>query len=250
MVIGESRTVVERNHAFIAPDGHVTAPVPGWNGCDGVILISPRMGAEFTMALINLNENCSTTGQPPGIERFIFVLEGGAMLSKASLAAAANLTKGSFAYCPPDREYNFIGQESGQLIIFDRRYTPLDGQKPPEFIVGHESEQPSSPFLGDENAQLKSLLPDRPEFDMAVNLFTFQPGTPLPFVETHIMEHGMLMVEGGGVYRLDDRWYPIQAGDVLWMGPYCPQWFGCLGRSPATYLYYKDINRDPLAIAN
>ncbi|MEM7800231.1 MAG: (S)-ureidoglycine aminohydrolase, partial [Chloroflexota bacterium] len=107
-----------------------------------------------------------------------------------------------------------------------------------------ENERDSAPFLGDEAAQLKLLLPDDLRFDMAVNLFTFDPGTTLPFTETHIMEHGMIMLQGGGIYRLDDRWYPIQAGDVLWMGSYCPQWFGALGKTKSQYLYYKDVNRD------
>jgi (S)-ureidoglycine aminohydrolase len=66
-------------------------------------------------------------------------------------------------------------------------------------------------------------------------------------VETHFVEHGLLMLDGGGVYRLDDNWYPVAAGDVIWMGPYCPQWFGALGATPARYLIYKNWNRDPLA---
>ncbi len=51
-------------------------------------------------------------------------------------------------------------------------------------------------------------------------------------VEIHVMEHGLLMLEGGGIYRLGDRWYPVTAGDFIWMAPYCPQWFGALGRRP------------------
>ena len=30
------------------------------------------------------------------------------------------------------------------------------------------------------------------------------------------------------------------------MGPYCPQWFGAIGKRPAKYLIYKDFNRHPL----
>ena len=112
--------------------------------------------------------------------------------------------------------------------------------------MAHESDKESAAFLGDEDAQLKLLLPDDPRFDMGVNLFRFKPGTPLPFVENHVMDHGMMMLQGGGVYRLDDNWYPIQKGDVVWMGSYCPQWFGALGKEDSMYLYYKDINRDPL----
>ena len=57
------------------------------------------------------------------------------------------------------------------------------------------------------------------------------------------MEHGLLMLAGGGIYRLGDRWYPVTAGDFIWMAPYCPQWFGALGKTPAKYLIYKDWNR-------
>ena len=50
------------------------------------------------------------------------------------------------------------------------------------------------------------------------------------------------------------RWTPVvltavlaaAAGDFIWMGPWCPQWFGALGKVPAKYLIYKDWNRHPL----
>jgi (S)-ureidoglycine aminohydrolase len=60
------------------------------------------------------------------------------------------------------------------------------------------------------------------------------------------MEHGLLMLDGTGVYRLDDDWFPVQAGDVIWMASFCPQWFVAMGKQPARYLYYKDIHRDRL----
>jgi (S)-ureidoglycine aminohydrolase len=89
------------------------------------------------------------------------------------------------------------------------------------------------------------LLPDSLGFDMAVNIFTYDPGGTLPFVECHIMEHGMLILEGAGVYRLGDDWHPVQAGDALWLAPYCPQWFVAMGKCPVSYIYYKDVNRAP-----
>jgi (S)-ureidoglycine aminohydrolase len=51
------------------------------------------------------------------------------------------------------------------------------------------------------------------------------------------------MLEGSGIYRLNDSWYPVTAGDFIWMAPYYPQWFGALGSTPARYLLYKDWNR-------
>jgi (S)-ureidoglycine aminohydrolase len=79
-----------------------------------------------------------------------------------------------------------------------------------------------------------------------MNVFTYQPGATLPFVETHVMEHGLLMLTGQGVYRLEDSWYPVTAGDAIWMAPYCPQWFVAMGKTAASYLYYKDVNRAAL----
>jgi (S)-ureidoglycine aminohydrolase len=32
------------------------------------------------------------------------------------------------------------------------------------------------------------------------------------------------------------------------MAPFCPQWFGALGKHPAKYLIYKDWRRHPLAV--
>ncbi len=64
------------------------------------------------------------------------------------------------------------------------------------------------------------------------------------------MEHGLLMLEGQGIYRLGDRWYPVAAGDFIWMAPYCLQWFGALGKVPAKYLIYKPWNRHPLRITS
>ncbi len=64
-------------------------------------------------------------------------------------------------------------------------------------------------------------------------------------VEIHVMEHGLMILEGGGIYRLGDHWYPVQEGDFIWMAQYCPQWFGALGKVPSKYLIYKDWNRHP-----
>ena len=104
--------------------------------------------------------------------------------------------------------------------------------------------------MGDEDARLQTLLPESPAFDMAVNIFTYQPGATLPQVEIHVMEHGLQMLSGMGVYRLSDSYYPVAEGDVIWMASYCPQWFVAMGKQPASYIYYKDVHRDPLIHAS
>jgi (S)-ureidoglycine aminohydrolase len=100
----------------------------------------------------------------------------------------------------------------------------------------------------DEALEVRTLVPADTAFDFAVNTMTFQPGAALSMVEIHVMEHGLVMLAGGGIYRLGDSWYPVTEGDFIWMGPYCPQWFGALGKTPSRYLIYKDWRRHPFGV--
>ena len=58
--------------------------------------------------------------------------------------------------------------------------------------------------MGDDALRVRSLMPDGPPYDFAVNTMTYDPGASLSMVEVHVMEHGLLMLEGGGIYRLGD----------------------------------------------
>ncbi|MEZ4610864.1 MAG: hypothetical protein R2838_11595 [Caldilineaceae bacterium] len=52
---GFTRTAVQRDHAFITPDSHVTGPLPRWEKTRGVVLISPHMGAGFSQYLAHMD---------------------------------------------------------------------------------------------------------------------------------------------------------------------------------------------------
>ena len=93
---------------------------------------------------------------------------------------------------------------------------------------------------------IRRLMPSSPVFDMEINVMEFCPGASLPHVETHFMEHGLMMLSGSGIYRLGENWYPVKRGDAIWMAPFCPQWFGAIGHENARYLIYKNWNRDAL----
>jgi len=244
-VFGTTRSRSRRSHALIAPDSFVTSDLPGWERSQGIILIAPRMGARFAQYLA-LMEPGGTAGQaPPGVERVLYVLEGQVAVTIPG-AIARHLGPGGFAYCPPDAHVDVRATEPCRLNIFEKRYASRPGIPLPGPLCGDEREVEGTPFMGDPDAILKVLLPRDPRFDLAVNVFTFRPGTTLPLVEVHVMEHGLLLLEGQGVYRLGDDWYPVQKGDVIWMAPFCPQWFVAMGNEPASYLYYKDVNRDPM----
>ena len=190
------------------------------------------------------DETSEGRGNTGPIEYVIYVLAGAC---RAELGGSRHaLAAGDYVYLPTEHDFRFSDAAPGtQLLIFQKRFEPLAGYEKPGLIVGHAKDVPGQPFLGNEDARLQVLLPDKPEFDLAVNIFTYQPGATLPFVESHIMEHGLVMLSGQGIYRLDADWHPVQAGDVIWMAPYCPQWFVAMGKVPASYIYYKDVNRAP-----
>jgi (S)-ureidoglycine aminohydrolase len=243
-LFGSTRNVVTNRYALLTPAGFVAAPLPAWRDASCVVLISPSMGAGFSQMIVTLNKPGRGAGRTRGDELFAFVLSGACRVTVGR--RSHRLAEDSYVFIPPGNRFEFSGADDGtRLLIFQKNYERLEGIPRPGLIVGQTSKRPGVPFLGDADARLQTLLPDTPAFDMAVNLFTYEPGATLPFVETHVMEHGLLMLAGQGIYRLDSDWHPVQAGDVIWMAPYCPQWFVAMGKAPARYIYYKNVNRPP-----
>jgi (S)-ureidoglycine aminohydrolase len=237
---GFTRNVIKRNYALITPDGHVPSVFPGWTDCTPIVLISAALGAGLSQFLISLDAKSAGTGETGKDEWFFYVVAG-----KIKVNGVA-LTEGGFAFLPPRSKYKILGAaKDSKLLVFKKTYEPLAGQKPLKFFTGNEKKIPEAPFLGDKHARLKTLIPDSLATDMAVNIFTYDPGATLPFVETHVMEHGMLFLAGGGIYRLDADRHPVTAGDAIWIAPYCPQWFINDGLKLARYIYYKNVNRIP-----
>ena len=241
---GSTRTSVRARHALLTPDGIVPGALPGWTGATCFTMISPAMGARFCQLHLELAADGAGEPPPPGIERVVYVLSGEIDIFTGD--APIQLSAGGYAYLPPGLAYQVQGVAAASLLLFEKKYAPGTGEAaPPPMLSGHERDVPGAPFLGDPAAMLQVLLPDLSAFDMAVNIFKYAPGATLPFVETHVMEHGLLMLAGEGIYRLENEWYPVRAGDAIWMAPYCPQWFVATGKAPASYVYYKDVNRWP-----
>jgi (S)-ureidoglycine aminohydrolase len=245
-LFGFTRTVIKPRYALITPDGFVPGVLPGWSKATVFTHISPVMnGPRFAQMQITLAAGGVGVGDTGTLEQFVYLLSGkcSARLGRKQL----KLTAGSYLFLPSSTAYEFTNSTGeAKLLVFQKPFQPLAGAKNPGVIVGHERDVEGQPFLGNEDARLQVLLPDDPAFDMAVSIFTYQPGATLPFVETHVMEHGLLMLSGQGVYRLDADHHPVRAGDVIWMASYCPQWFVAMGKTPASYIYYKDVNRAPL----
>jgi (S)-ureidoglycine aminohydrolase len=240
--LGLTRSSLKPDHLLQTPNTFIRTPLPGATGVEFVVHAAPQLGARFTQMTAEFASG-GALGPAPA-QRFIYVLAG-----KLELRAAGKkhiLRPGGFAFLPQGIPHTVRALAVSHAAVIEKPYEVLAGNESPEVVVGTESAIAPVPLMGDESLRVRSLMPDSPAYDFAVNTMTYDPGASLNIVEVHIMEHGLLMLEGGGIYRLGDSWYSVEAGDFIWMAPYCPQWFGALGKRPAKYLIYKDWCRHPL----
>jgi (S)-ureidoglycine aminohydrolase len=231
--LGSSRTSLQSNHLLQTPDSFIRAPLPGMFKATAIIHAGPALGARFTEYTAEMEAGGKL--ESAKTQRFFFVMSGEVTLDGKTLAA------GGYGFVPQE----LTATRESKIIVIEKPYQS-NGSAVPKHFTGDVARIQPQPLMGDEGVLVQALLPDAPEFDFAVNVMTFAPGVALSLVESHIMEHGLMMLEGGGIYRLGDHWYPTMAGDFIWMAPYCPQWFGAIGKTPAKYLIYKDWNRHPL----
>jgi (S)-ureidoglycine aminohydrolase len=241
-VPGSTRSSLKHDHLLQTPDTFIRSPLPGARDVEFIIHASPQMGAKFTQMTAEFKAGGSLGPAPA--QRFLYVLEGRLELKAGGKKYA--LASAGYAYLPPGATHEIRALKASRVAVIEKPYEAAPDSAAPEIIVGNENSIKPVALMGDEALRVRGMMPDGESYDFAVNTMTYDPGAALSMVEIHVMEHGLLMLEGGGIYRLGDSWYPVEAGDFIWMGPYCPQWFGALGKRPAKYLIYKDWRRHPL----
>jgi (S)-ureidoglycine aminohydrolase len=243
--LGQTRSVRRPDHAVLTADTFVRAPLPGMKKATAIIHAAPEIGAGFTQYTAELEVGGCLGDLPVSCERFVYVLGG--TINVEFSGQQHTLAKDDYVYLPERMPHLLTAVRETRLSVIERRYVALDGIDSPSPFIAKEPAVTPELLEGDQTIVVRKLLPDDSAFDFAVNTITYQPGASLPMVEIHVMQHGLLMLDGGGIYRLADQWYPVTAGDFIWMAPYCPQWFGALGKVPSRYLIYKDWNRHPLS---
>ncbi|CAH9114124.1 unnamed protein product, partial [Cuscuta europaea] len=198
---GFTRSVYKRDHALVAPESHVFSPLSDWTNTLAAYLVTPEMGSHFVMYLANMQEN-STSGLPPmGVERFIFVVKGNVVLT--IVPGRRHLLKvDSYAYLPPGLEHTVKSDVSVTLVVLERRYAKIENYASRE-IIGSTDQQPLLETPG-EVFELRKLLPTSLDYDFNVHIMDFQPGEFLNVKEVHYNQHGLLLLEGQGIYRLGD----------------------------------------------
>jgi (S)-ureidoglycine aminohydrolase len=240
--LGATRSSLKADHLLQTPDTFVRTPLPGAENVEFIVHVGPQVGARFTQMTAEFAAG-GTLGPAPA-QRFLYVIEG--ELELTANGRKQILAAGGFAYLPQGAPHTARSLGKARAAVIEKPHAAEPGTIAPQIVVGNEESVAPVALMGDESLRVRSLMPDGPAYDFAVNTMTYDPGAALSMVEIHVMEHGLLMLEGGGIYKLGDSWYPVEAGDFIWMAPYCPQWFGALGKRAAKYLIYKDWRRHPL----
>jgi (S)-ureidoglycine aminohydrolase len=241
--LGRTRSSQQANHLLLTADTFVRTTLPGMTACSAIVHVSPALGAKFTEYTAEFQAG-GELGSTPA-QRVIFVIEGSVKVEVNG--KSSELSARGYAFLPQGLHHRVVATKASRVTVIEKLYQGLDSVASPYLIISNEDAVSSHAFGDDPSLQVKCLLPDEMSFDCAVNTMVYHPGASLSMVEMHVMEHGLIMLEGGGIYRLGDSWYPVTAGDFIWMAPWCPQWFGAIGKVSAKYLIYKDWNRHPLA---
>ncbi|NBN63863.1 (S)-ureidoglycine aminohydrolase [Microvirga tunisiensis] len=227
----------------------VTSLLPGWAGMRCWIIARPMTGFSetFSQYVVELRAGGGSE-QPetdPEAQAVLFVTHGS--LTLVVDGARHSLTSGGYAYLPPSSDWKLYneGEETARFHWVRKRYEPAPGVERPAAFVTNERDIPPTPMpdTGGAWATTRFVDPSDLRHDMHVNIVTFQPGGLIPFEETHVMEHGLYVLEGKAVYRLNRDWVEVEAGDFMWLRAYCPQ--ACYAGGPGRfrYLLYKDVNR-------
>lgn len=230
-------------YSILPASNRVFSYLPGFKDVAAQVLATPQLGARFVQYELVVQPNGGTS-EPhnEALEHFMFVLEGGVDFELDG--SKQSLEKGCFCWLPPSRPFQFSNRTGAEarIVWIRRRYVGVEGIAIPEPIIAHESQVAAAPT---DTYMEQHLTPyENIAFDMGINLQVFDPGVYFSDVESHIMEHGLYMVAGRGIYWLNGDFIETKKDDFIYMAPFCPQFFYATGWEKSAYLLYKDVNRD------
>ncbi len=178
-------------------------------------------------------------------ESALFVMDG--ELTIAMNGQIHHLTAGWFGYLPAGIAWTAWnnGDQTARFHWIRKAYEHVPGLARPDAFFLNEAEVAPIPMPGTDGkwATTRFMDPDDLRYDMHVTIVTFEPGAVIPFAETHVMEHGLYVLSGKAVYRLNQDWVEVEAGDFMWLRAFCPQACYAGGPGQFRYLLYKDVNR-------
>jgi (S)-ureidoglycine aminohydrolase len=227
----------------------VTSYLPFWEDTRLWVLARPLSGfAEtFSQYIVEVapGGGSDRPESDPSAEAVLFVVDGTAELTIDGAAHA--LEAGGYAYLPPGSAWT-LHNRADRSVSFHwirKAYQRVEGLDAPEPVIAHEREiEPvAMPDTDGAWATTRFVDPADLRHDMHVTIVTLRPGASIPFAETHVMEHGLYVLQGKAVYLLNTDWVEVEAGDFMWLRAFCPQACCAAGPEPFRYLLYKDVNR-------
>ncbi|WP_147127768.1 bifunctional allantoicase/(S)-ureidoglycine aminohydrolase [Shimia ponticola] len=227
----------------------VTSFLPFWEDTRLWVIARPMSGFAETFSQyimeVQPGGGSDRAELDPAAEGVLFVVEGTATLKVDG--ESHELTPGGYAYLPPSSGWTLHnkGDEVLRFHWIRKAYEAVEGLDAPDVLVMNEKDVEPSVMPGTEGRWATTRFVDQTDLrhDMHVTIVSFEPGGVIPFLETHVMEHGLYVLEGKAVYNLNNDWVEVEAGDYMWLRAFCPQ--ACYAGGPGRfrYLLYKDVNR-------
>jgi len=203
----------------------VTSHLPFWDETRLWVIARPLSGfAEtFSQYIVEVSPGGGSDRPEldPGAEGVLFVMEG--HLGVTIAGARHDLGPGGYAFVPPGADWTARneGDDACRFHWVRKAYEKVDGLEVPEAFVAREQDVEPLPMPGTDGAWTTTRFVDMADLrhDMHVNIVTFEPGGAIPFPETHVMEHGLYVLEGKAVYLLNEDWVEVEEGDFMWLRP-------------------------------
>lgn len=227
----------------------VTSFLPFWQDTRLWVIARPLSGFAETFSQYIMEVAPGGGSDQPetdaGAEAVLFVVGGTATLTVGGQVHV--MEEGGYAFLPPGAAWT-LHNRSEEVLRFHwirKAYEAVPGLEAPEVIIANEKDIAPTimPDTDGKWGTTRFVDPGDLRHDMHVTIVTFEPGAVIPFLETHVMEHGLYVLEGKAVYRLNNDWVEVEAGDYMWLRAFCPQ--ACYAGGPGRfrYLLYKDVNR-------
>ncbi|MEP3917056.1 bifunctional allantoicase/(S)-ureidoglycine aminohydrolase [Ascidiaceihabitans sp.] len=227
----------------------VTSFLPFWDHTRLWVLSRPLSGFAETFSQYIMEVGPGGGSDRPetdaGAQGVLFVVEGAATLIVDGQSHV--LTPGGYAYLPAGKQWT-LRNTTDEMLRFHwirKSYQAVEGLDRPDVVIANENDIAPTvmPDTDGKWATTRFVDPSDLRHDMHVTVVTFEPGAVIPFLETHVMEHGLYVLEGKAAYRLNQDWVEVEAGDYMWLRAFCPQACYAGGPGKFRYLLYKDVNR-------
>ena len=232
-------------YAILPRESLCRSYMPFWDKVTNYVMTSPERGSFFVQIDLKMEQGGGTL-QPvdDGLEQFLFVVDGEVEL-KLESGEKYSLGPRSYAWLPPNDPYWLVNTKNSETRVawLRKYYEPVPGWDVPARVIGNELELP---WREADTHLERHLLPfiDNRAYDMCMKTLYYEPGVYFSHVESHVQEHGLVMMEGRAVYYLNGSYHEVQEGDFIYMAPWCLQMMYATGWSNTAYLLYKEYNRD------